>query len=101
MQITYTYKDCKPEDFTSDVSFSEKDFDSKLEPLSKISLDLTEIRLIFTKNNNRFTSHAEAVVGGKSVDAIIEGYEPSEVVRASIKQLIQMLRDKKEKAQNH
>ena len=96
--ITYTYKDCKSEDFTSDESFSEIEFSDRLAPAFETSIQLERIAVVFTKNKgHQFMVHIDGVINGKSHDVVLEGYEASETVRAAIKQFIQVLRSMKEK----
>jgi hypothetical protein len=96
--ITYTYKDCKSEDFSSDESFSEVEFSKRLAPAFETSINLQRVSVVFTKNKgHQFVVHIDGIINGKSHDVVLEGYEASETVRAAIKQFIHVLRDMKEK----
>lgn len=96
--ISYTYKDCKPEDFRADESFREELFSAKLAPLFEMQIGLERIHIVFSKGKgHQFQVHIDGVVNGRSTDVVEEGYEPSQVVRAAMKQFAEVLRSMKEK----
>jgi len=98
--IHYTYKDCSPEDFAHDTSFSETEFDELLEPVFDLSINISMVRVVFSKvqSKHRFQVHIEAVINGRSDDTVLDGpEEPSKIVKAAIRQFIKKMRDIKER----
>jgi hypothetical protein len=96
--IQFAYKGCSFSDFSADESFSEEVFQEKLAPAFDLDIQLTQIRLVFTKaKGHQFSCHIESTIRGKSLDVVEEGYKPSEVVRNCIKQTLHLLREYKDK----
>lgn len=101
--VSYTYKDCSPVQFAADESFREELFTEKLQNAFEMGIELERVHVVFsTGKGHLFQVNIDGVINGKSNDVVLEGYEsPSEIVRAAIKQFIQVMRDKKERLKKY
>jgi hypothetical protein len=100
--IVYTYKDCKREDFRSDVHFNEDLFSKKLTKVFETSIRMDRVEVIITKNDNRTLVRLDLLSPDLSQGTIQkEGFESAKAVFDAIDSAVHLVHDAKEKHTHH